>query len=87
VKQRNFKRPRTNVTQRARTQSCLDDAEVTVQTQKDNLGAGGALSYLLGSFNSVRKIDAGRDLLLAVDAVLRGEQFISSSNGFEFTDT
>jgi len=35
----------------------------------------------------VRKTDAGRQLLLAVDAVLRGEQFISSSNGFKFTAT
>jgi DNA-binding NarL/FixJ family response regulator len=40
-----------------------------------------------GALGCVRKIDAGCDLLLAVDAVLRGEQFISSSNGFEFTDT
>jgi DNA-binding NarL/FixJ family response regulator len=40
----------------------------------------GALGYVL-------KIDAGLELLPAVDAVLRGEQFISSSNGFKFTDT
>jgi DNA-binding NarL/FixJ family response regulator len=40
-----------------------------------------------GALGYVRKIDAGRELLLAVDAVLRGEQFISSSNGFKFTDT
>ena len=31
-----------------------------------------------GALGYVRKIDAGRDLLLAVDAVLRGEQFFSS---------
>jgi DNA-binding NarL/FixJ family response regulator len=40
-----------------------------------------------GALGYVRKIDAQRDLLRAVDAVLRGEQFISSSNGFKFTDT
>ena len=40
-----------------------------------------------GALGYVRKTDAGRQLLLAVDAVLRGEQFISSSNGFKFTDT
>ena len=38
-----------------------------------------------GALGYVRKIDAGRELLPAVDAVLRGEQF--SSNGFKFTDT
>jgi DNA-binding NarL/FixJ family response regulator len=40
-----------------------------------------------GALGYVRKTEAGRELLLAVDAVLRGEQFISSSNGFKFTDT
>jgi DNA-binding NarL/FixJ family response regulator len=39
-----------------------------------------------GALGYVRKLDAGRELLLAVDAVLRGEQFISSSNRFNFTD-
>lgn len=40
-----------------------------------------------GALGYVRKIDARRELLPAMDAVLRGEQFISSSNGFKFTDT
>jgi MEDS: MEthanogen/methylotroph, DcmR Sensory domain len=36
----------------------------------------------------VRKIDAGRELLLAVDAALRGKQFVSSSlKDHQFTDT
>jgi DNA-binding NarL/FixJ family response regulator len=35
----------------------------------------------MGALGCVRKIDARRELLLALDAVLRGEQFISSSNG------
>ncbi len=38
-----------------------------------------------GALGYVRKTDARRELLLAVDAVLRGEQF--SSNGFKFTNT
>jgi DNA-binding NarL/FixJ family response regulator len=43
--------------------------------------ATGALGYVL-------KTDAGRELLPAVDAVLRGKQFVSSSlKGYEFTDT
>jgi DNA-binding NarL/FixJ family response regulator len=40
-----------------------------------------------GALGYVRKIDAGCELLSAVDAVLRGEQFISSSNGSKFTGT
>ena len=41
----------------------------------------GALGYVL-------KTDAGRELLPAVDAVLRGKQFVSSSlKGYESTDT
>ncbi len=43
-----------------------------------------ALSTALGY---VRKTDVKRELLPAVDAVLRGEQFISSSNGFKSTAT
>ncbi len=41
-----------------------------------------------GALGYVRKTDARRELLPAMDAVLRGEQFISSSlKGHEFTDT
>jgi DNA-binding NarL/FixJ family response regulator len=40
-----------------------------------------------GSLGYVRKTDAQRELLLAVDAVLQGKQFVSSSlKGDEFTD-
>jgi DNA-binding NarL/FixJ family response regulator len=39
-----------------------------------------------GPLGYVLKTDAERELLPAVDAVLRGEQFISSSNGFKFTE-
>jgi CheY-like chemotaxis protein len=40
-----------------------------------------------GALGYVRKTDARRELLPAVDAVLRGEQFISSSNRFKSTAT
>ncbi len=41
-----------------------------------------------GASGYVHKTDAGRELLPAVDAVLRGKQFVSSSlKGYEFTDT
>jgi len=41
-----------------------------------------------GALGYVRKADAKRELLPAIDAVLRGEQFVSSSlKGREFTDT
>ena len=41
-----------------------------------------------GALGYVRKADAKRELLPAMDAVLRGEQFVSSSlKGREFTDT
>jgi DNA-binding NarL/FixJ family response regulator len=39
-----------------------------------------------GALGYVRKTDVKRELLPAVDAVLRGEQFISSSNGLKSTD-
>jgi DNA-binding NarL/FixJ family response regulator len=40
-----------------------------------------------GALGYVRKTDARRELLPAMDAVLRGERFISSSNGSKPTDT
>ncbi len=41
-----------------------------------------------GALGYVCKTDARRELLPAMDAVLRGEQFVSSRlNGFKFTDT
>ena len=41
-----------------------------------------------GAVGYVRKTDAGRELLPAVDAVLRGKQFVSSAlKGSKFTDT
>ena len=40
-----------------------------------------------GALGYVRKTDAKRELLPAMDAVLRGEQFISGSNGFKSATT
>ena len=41
-----------------------------------------------GALGYVRKTDARRELLPAMDAVLRGKQFVSSSlKGYQFTDT
>jgi DNA-binding NarL/FixJ family response regulator len=57
---------------------------LSMHSSPDMVQAGlntGALGY-------VRKIDAGRELLPAIDAVLRGERFVSSCfNDYEFTDT
>jgi DNA-binding NarL/FixJ family response regulator len=39
-----------------------------------------------GASGYIRKIDASHDLLLALDAALRGEQFMNSANGFKFPD-
>ncbi len=41
----------------------------------------------IGALGYVHKKDARSELLLAVDSVLRSEVFVSSSNGFKFTDT
>jgi DNA-binding NarL/FixJ family response regulator len=41
----------------------------------------------IGALGYVHKKDALGELLLAVDSVLRSEPFVSSSNGFKFTDT
>ncbi len=42
----------------------------------------------MGALGYVRKTDAGRELLPAVDAVLEGKQFVSSSlRDYQFTDT
>jgi DNA-binding NarL/FixJ family response regulator len=43
--------------------------------------------WALGALGYVHKKDALSELLLAVDSVLRSELFVSSSNGFKFTDT
>jgi len=40
-----------------------------------------------GALGYVRKTDARRELLPAMDAVLRGKQFVSSSLNHQFTDT
>ncbi len=45
-------------------------------------------AFSMGALGYVRKTDAGRELLLAMDAVLEGKQFVSSSlKDHQFTDT
>jgi len=45
------------------------------------------MALAIGALGYVHKKDAPSELLLAVDSVLRSELFVSSSNGFKFTDT
>jgi DNA-binding NarL/FixJ family response regulator len=63
------------------------DSRIVFLSQNNNVDiVRAALST--GAQGYVRKIDAGRELLHAVDAVLQGRQFVSSSlKGYEFTDT
>jgi DNA-binding NarL/FixJ family response regulator len=69
-----------------RIRQCSPDSKIIFLSQNRDLDVfraalgTGALGYVL-------KMDAGRELLLAVDAVLRGRHFISSSlKGDELTD-
>ncbi len=62
-----------------RIRQCSPHSKVIFLSQNNNLDiVRAALST--GALGYVRKTDAGRELLPAIDAVLRGEQFISSSN-------
>ena len=60
------------------------NSEIIFLSQNNNLDVVRA-ALGTGALGFVRKTDAGDELLPAVDAVLRGEQFISNSNGFKFT--
>jgi DNA-binding NarL/FixJ family response regulator len=63
------------------------DSEIIFLSQNSDLDVVRA-ALDTGALGYVRKIDAGRELLLAVDAVLRGKQFVSSSlKDYQFTDT
>ncbi len=70
-----------------RIRQCCPSSKIIFLSQNKDLDivraalGTGALGYL-------RKTDARRELLPAVDAVLQGKQFVSSSvKGYEFTDT
>jgi DNA-binding NarL/FixJ family response regulator len=70
-----------------RIRQCSPNSKIIFLSQNSDLDVvraalgTGALGYVL-------KIDAGRELLPAVDGVLRGRQFVSNSlKGYELTDT
>ena len=70
-----------------RIQQLSPSSKIIFLSQNNNLDiVQAALST--GALGYVRKTDVKRELLPAMDAVLRGEQFVSSSlKGYEFTDT
>jgi DNA-binding NarL/FixJ family response regulator len=62
-------------------------SKIIFLTQNNDLDVVRA-SLDAGAVGYVRKMDAGRELLPAIDAVLRGKRFVSSSfKDYEFTDT
>ena len=62
------------------------NSEIIFLTQNNDLDVVRA-ALGTGALGYVRKIDAGRELLPAMDAVLGGKQFVSSSlKGHKFTD-
>ena len=68
-----------------RIRQCSPDTKIIFLSQNSDLDVVGT-ALGTGALGYVRKIDAGGELLLAVDAVLRGKQFVSSSlKGHEFT--
>ena len=69
-----------------RIRQCSPSSKIIFLSQNNDLEVVRA-ALGTGALGYVRKTDARHQLLPAVDAVLRGEQFISSSNGFKFTDT
>jgi DNA-binding NarL/FixJ family response regulator len=80
--------PKSNGIEAARRiRQCSPSSKIVFLSQHNDLDiVRAALST--GALGYVRKIDAGRELLPAVDAVLRGKQFVSSSlKGHQFTDT
>jgi DNA-binding NarL/FixJ family response regulator len=70
-----------------RIQQLSPSSKIIFLSQNNNLDiVRAALST--GACGYVRKTDVKRELLPAMDAVLRGKQFVSSSlKGREFTDT
>jgi DNA-binding NarL/FixJ family response regulator len=63
------------------------NTEIIFLSQNSNLDVVRA-ALSTGALGYVRKTDARRELLPAIDAVLRGKQFVSSSlEGYKSTDT
>jgi DNA-binding NarL/FixJ family response regulator len=73
--------PKLNGIEAARQiRQCSPSSKIIFLSQNNELDIVRA-AFDAGAVGYVRKMAAGRELLLAVDAVLRGEQFIGSSNG------
>jgi DNA-binding NarL/FixJ family response regulator len=69
-----------------RIRQCSPSSKIVFLSENNDLAVIRA-ALGTGALGYVCKIDAGRELLLALDAVLRGEQFISSSNGHKFSSS
>ncbi len=70
-----------------RIRQCSPNTKIVFLSQNSDLVVV-AEALGTGALGYVRKIDAGGELLLAMDAVLGGRQFVSSSlKGHEFTGT
>ena len=70
-----------------RIRQCSPSSKIIFLSQNSDLDFVRA-AVGMGALGYVLKTDAGRELLPAVDAVLRGEQFFSRSvKGHQFTDT
>ncbi len=66
---------------------CSPSSKIIFLTQNYDLDVARA-ALDAGAVGYVRKMDAGRELLAAIDAVLEGKRFVSSSmKHYEFTDT
>ena len=70
-----------------RIRQCSPNTKIVFLSQNSDLVVV-AEALGTGALGYIRKIDAGGELLLAMDAVLGGRQFVSSSlKGHEFTGT
>ena len=69
-----------------RIQQLCPNSKIVFLSQNNDLDVVRA-ALGTGALGYVRKTDTGSELLPAIDAVLRGKQFVSSSlKGYEFTD-
>jgi DNA-binding NarL/FixJ family response regulator len=70
-----------------RIRQCCPSSKIIFLSQNKELDIVRA-AMGTGALGYIRKTDARRELLPAVDAVLQGKQFVSSSlKGYEYTDT
>ena len=80
--------PKLNGIEAARQIRQLSPSSKIIFLSQDNSLDGVQAALSTGALGYVYKIDSRRDLLSAIDAVLRGNQFVSSSlKGHRFADT